>query len=84
MGTTSYGGKGSKGGAANGDRLVGTTSFRRGQCTMASCQNPHIPRLTWMAPTQVPYGLKTALRTKEEARQQPRWPHTTWKGHHQM
>ena len=40
MGTTAYGGKGSKGRAANGDRPVGATSCRRDHHTMASCQNP--------------------------------------------
>ena len=41
MGTTAYGGKGSKGRAANGDRPLGAASCRREQHTMASCQNPH-------------------------------------------
>ena len=40
MGTTAYGGKGSKGRAANGDRPVGAASCRREQHTMASCQPP--------------------------------------------
>ena len=40
MGTTAYGGKGSKGRAANGDRPVGSASCRREQHTMAPCQNP--------------------------------------------
>ena len=40
MGTTAYGGKGSKGRAANGDRPVGAASCRRDHHTMASCQNP--------------------------------------------
>ena len=44
MGTTAYGGKGSKGRAANGDRPVGAASCRRDHHTMASCQNPHLPR----------------------------------------
>ena len=43
MGTTTYGGKGSKGRAANGDRLVGAASCRRDHHTMASCQNPPSP-----------------------------------------
>ena len=73
MGTTAYGGKGSKGRAANGDRPVGAASCRRDHHTMASCQNPHIPRLTWSAPTRGLYGAKGALRAEEEARQQPRW-----------
>ena len=73
MGTTAYGGKGSKGRAANGDRPVGAASCRRDHHTMASCQNPHIPRLTWSAPTRALYGAKGALRAEEEARQQPRW-----------
>ena len=40
MGTTAYGGKGSKGRAANGDRPVGAANCRRDHHTMASCQNP--------------------------------------------
>ena len=40
MGTTAYGGKRSKGRAANGDRPVGAASCRRDHHTMASCQNP--------------------------------------------
>ena len=36
MGTTAYGGKGSKGRAANGDRPVGAASCRRDHHTMAS------------------------------------------------
>ena len=40
MGTTAYGGKGSKGRVANGDRPVGAASCRREQYTMASCQTP--------------------------------------------
>ena len=40
MGTTAYGGKGSKGRAANGNRPVGAASCRRDHHTMASCQNP--------------------------------------------
>ena len=40
MGTTTYGGKGSKGRAANGDRPVGAASCRREQHTMGSCQPP--------------------------------------------
>ena len=40
MGTTAYGGKGSKGRAANGDRPAGAASCRRDHHTMASCQNP--------------------------------------------
>ena len=40
MGTTAYGGKGSKGRASNGDRPVGATSCRQEQYTMASCQTP--------------------------------------------
>ena len=40
MGTTAYGGKGSKGRAANGDRPVGAASCRRDHHTMASCQSP--------------------------------------------
>ena len=40
MGTTAYGGKGSKGRAANGDRPVGAASCRRDHHTMASCQPP--------------------------------------------
>ena len=43
MGTTAYGGKGSKGRAANGDRPVGAASCRREHHTMASCQNPPPP-----------------------------------------
>ena len=43
MGTTAYGGKGSKGRAANGDRPVGAASCRRDHHTMASCQNPPPP-----------------------------------------
>ena len=35
--------QGSKGRAANGDRPVGAASCRRGQHTMASCQNPPTP-----------------------------------------
>ena len=40
MGTTACGGKGCKGGAANGDRPVGAASCRRDHHTMASCQTP--------------------------------------------
>ena len=40
MGTTAYGGKGSKGRAANGDWPVGAASCRRDHHTMVSCQNP--------------------------------------------
>ena len=40
MGTAAYGGKGSKGRVANGDRPVGAASCRRDHHTMASCQNP--------------------------------------------
>ena len=40
MGTTAYGGKGSKGRAANGDRPVGAASCRREQHTMTSWQIP--------------------------------------------
>ena len=40
MGTTAYGGKGSKGRAANGDRPVGAASCRRDHHPMASCQTP--------------------------------------------
>ena len=42
MGTTAYGGKGSKGRAANGDRPVGAASCRRDHDTMESCQNPRL------------------------------------------
>ena len=42
MGTTAYGGKGSKGRAANGDRPVVAASCRRDHHTMASCQNPKV------------------------------------------
>ena len=45
MGTTAYGGKGSKGRAANGDRPVGAASCRRDLHTMASCQTPPPPGL---------------------------------------
>ena len=45
MGTTAYGGKGSKGRAANGDRLVGAAKCRREQHPLASCQNPPSPPL---------------------------------------
>ena len=48
MGTTSYGGKGSKGRAANADRLVGAANCRKEQHTMASCQTP---------PTHPPWEL---------------------------
>ena len=41
MGTTAYGGNGSKGRAANGDQPVGAASCRREQYTMASCQTPN-------------------------------------------
>ena len=52
MGTTAYGGKRSKGMAANGDRPVGAASCRRDHHTMASCQNP--PPLTYSAsPSEV-------------------------------
>ena len=40
MGTTAYGGKGSKGRAANGDRPIGAASCRREQYTKATCQRP--------------------------------------------
>ena len=40
MGPTAYGGKGSEGRAANGDRPVGAASCRRDHHTMASCPNP--------------------------------------------
>ena len=40
MGTTAYGGKRSKGRAANGDRPIGAASCRREQHTMATCQTP--------------------------------------------
>ena len=43
MGTAAYGGKGSKGRAANGDRPVGAASCTREHHTMASCQNPLPP-----------------------------------------
>ena len=43
MDTTAYGGKGSKGRAANGDRPAGAASCRREQYTMASCQPPPPP-----------------------------------------
>ena len=43
MGTTAYGGKGSKGRAANCDQLVGAASCRRDHHTMASCQPPPPP-----------------------------------------
>ena len=43
MGTTSYGGKGSKGMAANGDQPVGAASCRREEHTMASCHPPPPP-----------------------------------------
>ena len=46
MGTTAYGGKGSKGRAANGDRPVGAASCRRDHHTMASCQTPP-PKTRW-------------------------------------
>ena len=46
MGTTAYGGKGSKGRAANGDRPVGAASCRREHHTMASCQPPPPPPVT--------------------------------------
>ena len=38
MGTSAYGGKGSKGRAANGDRPIGAASCRQEQHTMALCQ----------------------------------------------
>ena len=41
MGTTAYGGKGSK--AANGDRPVGAASCRQGQHTKATCQPSRPP-----------------------------------------
>ena len=47
MGTTAYGGKGSKGRAANGDRPVGAASCRREQHTMASCQTPPPPLVSF-------------------------------------
>ena len=40
MGTTAYGGKGSKGRAVNGNGPVGVANCKRDQRTMASCQNP--------------------------------------------
>ena len=40
MGTTAYGGEGSKERAANGDRPVGAATCRRDHHTMASSQNP--------------------------------------------
>ena len=43
MGTTAYGGKGSKGRAANGDRPVGAASCRGDHHTMASSQTPPLP-----------------------------------------
>ena len=43
MGTTAYGGKGSKGRAANGNRPVGAASCRRDHHTMASCHPPPPP-----------------------------------------
>ena len=51
MGTTAYGGKGSKGRAANGDPSTGAASCRREQYTKATCQThppppckrPHVP-----------------------------------------
>ena len=43
MGTAAYGGKGSKGRAANGDRQVGAASCRVDHHTMASCQPPPPP-----------------------------------------
>ena len=47
MGTTTYGGKGSKGRMANGDWPVGAASCRQEQYTMATCQK--LPkRLGWV------------------------------------
>ena len=43
MGTTAYGGKGSKGRAANGDPPVGAASCKREQYTKATCQKPPPP-----------------------------------------
>ena len=40
MDTTAFGGKGSKGRAANGDQPIGATSCRREQHTKATCQTP--------------------------------------------
>ena len=40
MGTTAYGGKGSKGRAANGDRPIGTASCRREQHTNGNMATP--------------------------------------------
>ena len=40
MGTTAYGGKGSKGRAANGDRPIGAAGCRQEQYTKATCQPP--------------------------------------------
>ena len=59
MGTTAtaYGGKGSKGRAANGDRPVGAASCRREQHTMVSCQNPSTPRLHANPPPPFPPSL---------------------------
>ena len=43
-----------KGRAANAYLQVGTASCRQEHNTMASCQNPLIPRMAWIAP---PRGL---------------------------
>ena len=62
MGTTAYGGKGSKGRAANGDRPVGAASCRREHYTMASCQTPWgtvLPRYT-----HTPWGTETAKESE--------------------
>ena len=58
MGTTAYGGKGSKGRAANGDRPVGAASCRRDHHTMASCQTP--PPQLWLLQAPVRKGLCVA------------------------
>ena len=56
-----------KGRAANGDQPVGAASCRQEYSTMASCQNPLIPRMTWIAPPRGLLGRGTRRACREHA-----------------
>ena len=71
MGTTAYGGKGSKGRAANGDRPVGAANSRRDHHSMASWQNPrrgNDPASGHPGAQQLPSSVWTRCREVERGK----------------
>ena len=79
MGTTAYGGIGSKGRAANGDRPVGAASCRRDHHTMASCQNPPPGARRLTARPADPQGLGQTPPTAPKTVAHPSGSHIGWR-----